>query len=122
LIWLAFRVVAGFIDRVRLKEFDRQMGALCGAAKGVLVCVAITFFAVTLSSKARGAVLHSRSGYYIALLLERANAVMPKELHEVLDPYLNKLEHGLDPSDQPPVQTPPPTGSRMAGEAAPAAR
>ena len=56
-IWLVFRLVSGLIDRVRLKEFDRQMGALFGAAKGVLLCVAITFFAVTLSTQARTAVL-----------------------------------------------------------------
>jgi membrane protein required for colicin V production len=100
-IWVLFRVVAGFINRVRLREFDHQMGALFGAGKGVLLCVAITFFAVTLSAKARTAVLNSRSGYYIALLLDRADAVMPKELHEVLDPYLNKLEKELDPAKQP---------------------
>ena len=76
------------------------MGALFGAAKGVLLCVAITFFAVTLSAKARTAVLHSRSGHYIAVLLDRADAVMPKEIHEVLDPYLHKLEHELR-ADQP---------------------
>ena len=101
IIWMLFRIVAGFINRVRLREFDRQMGALFGAAKGILLCVAITFFAVTLSSKARAAVLNSRSGYFIAVLLDRANAVMPKELHDVLDPYLNKLEKELSPATQP---------------------
>lgn len=100
-IWLVFRIVAGFINRVRLREFDRQMGAVFGAAKGVLWCVAITFFAVTLSERARSAVLHSRSGYMIARLLDRAEGVMPRELHGVLDPYLNRLEEGLDPNRQP---------------------
>jgi membrane protein required for colicin V production len=98
LIWLIFRIVAGFINRVRLREFDRQMGAMFGAAKGVLLCVAITFFAVTLSEKAREKVMHSRSGYMIARLLDRADGVMPRELHDVLDPYLNKLEEHLDPN------------------------
>jgi membrane protein required for colicin V production len=116
-IWLTFRILAGFIDRVRLKEFDHQMGALFGAAKGILVCVAITFFAVTLSTKARTAVLHSRSGYYIALLLNRADAVMPKELHDVLDPYLIKLEKELDPSQQPPPAASPPATPVDAGHA-----
>ncbi|HEX3725212.1 MAG TPA: CvpA family protein [Pirellulales bacterium] len=103
-IWLVFRIIAGFIDRLRLKEFDRQMGALFGACKGILLCVAITFFAVTLSTKARAAVLHSRSGYYIALLLARADKVMPHELHQVLDPYLNRLEHELNPANEAPAQ------------------
>jgi len=107
-IWLLFRIVASFINRVRLREFDRQMGALFGAAKGVLLCVGITFFAVTLSSKGRAAVLNSRSGYYIAQLLARADSVMPKELHDVLDPYLDKLERELDPSATP-SSPPPPT-------------
>jgi membrane protein required for colicin V production len=107
-IWLAFRIVAGFIDRLRLREFDRQMGALFGAGKGILLCVAITFFAVTLSTRARSAVLQSRSGYYIAVLLNRADKVMPQELHQVLDPYLDKLEHELSPTTQP--QAPQPSG------------
>ncbi len=101
LIWLAFRVVSDAINRVRLKEFDRQIGGLFGAAKGALLCVAITFFAVTLSEPAREMVLKSRSGYYIAVLIDRANPIMPKEVHDVLRPYLHKLEERLDPRSPP---------------------
>ncbi|MBI3465656.1 MAG: CvpA family protein, partial [Planctomycetes bacterium] len=72
-IWIAFRFVARFIERVKLKEFDRQVGALVGFAKGVLLCVAITFFVVTLSETARDAVLKSRSGRYIAVLLNKVD-------------------------------------------------
>ena len=98
LIWLAFRVVADFIDRVRLKEFDHQIGALFGVAKGVLLCVVLTFFALTLSTGLRESVLQSRSGYYIARLIDEADAVMPREVHAVLDPYLHKLEQELEPA------------------------
>lgn len=115
-IWITFRVVSGFINRVRLTEFDRQMGALFGAAKGILLCVAITFFAVTLSTKARGAVLQSRSGYYIARLLDRADTIMPKELHEVLDPYLNKLGKELDPTTKPQPAAPAPGAAQASGQ------
>lgn len=97
-IWLAFRTVSQAIERVRLKEFDRQVGGLFGAAKGVLLCVVITFFAVTLSEKGRELVLASRSGHYIARLLQRADPVMPPEVHAVLDPYLKQLETELDPA------------------------
>lgn len=98
-IWLGFRFVSSMIDRVQLKEFDRQVGGLFGLAKGVLLCVAITFFAVTLSADARQMVLKSRSGYYIALLIDRAEPVMPKEIDQVLRPYLDKLNHQLDPAN-----------------------
>jgi membrane protein required for colicin V production len=97
-IWLLFRVVAGAIDRVKLKEFDRQVGGLFGAAKGVLWCVVITFFAVTMSPSAREMVLRSRSGYYIAVLIDRAELVMPAEVRDVLHPYLERLDHELEPA------------------------
>lgn len=102
-VWFAFRIVAGAIDRIKLRDFDRQIGAVIGALKGVLLCVAITFFAVTLSSNARASVLKSKSGGYIAQLLNKADTVMPKELHAVLDPYMNKLEEGLDPNQGDPA-------------------
>ncbi|MEX0586529.1 MAG: CvpA family protein, partial [Pirellulales bacterium] len=63
-IWLVFRYVSDAIDRVKLREFDRQLGALVGLAKGVLFCVVITFFAITLAETAREPILKSKSGYY----------------------------------------------------------
>jgi membrane protein required for colicin V production len=96
-IWLIFRVVAGVIDRVKLKEFDRQVGGLFGAAKGVLLCVVVTFFAVGLSEEVREHILFSRSGHYIAVLLDKADPVLPEELHDVLGPYLHELDEQLDP-------------------------
>src|SRR5688500_16676564 len=95
-VWLAFRVVSRAIDRVRLQEFDRQIGGLFGLAKGVLLCVAITFFSLTLVPDTRDAILRSRSGHYIALLIARADAVMPPEVHASVDPYLNRLEEELN--------------------------
>ena len=47
-VWVGFHFVKDFIGRLRMQEFDRQIGAVVGAAKGVLFCVVITFFAVTL--------------------------------------------------------------------------
>lgn len=96
-VWMVFRLVAGLIDRIKLKEFDRQLGAVFGAAKGALLCVAITFFVVMLSSRGRAMVLESRSGYYIAILIDKATPVLPEGVHDVLGPYLEKLNEELDP-------------------------
>ena len=82
---------------MKLKEFDRQVGALFGFAKGVLLCVLITLFAVTLLSEPqRQAICNSKSGYYIAILLDKADAVIPGEVHEVLDPYIDRLDREID--------------------------
>src|SRR5262249_10196237 len=94
-VWVLFHFVKEFIGRLRLQEFDRQIGALVGAAKGVLFCIVITFFAVTLVPSGRDSVIGSNSGHYIALLLNRADPVIPSDIHNVLDPYLNRLETEL---------------------------
>lgn len=100
-VWIAFRLVAGAIDRVKLKEFDRQMGALIGLAKGILLCLVITFFFVTLSENARQSVLKSRSGKYIALLIQRGAPAMPDEVRDVLGKYVQELDEKLDPATAP---------------------
>jgi membrane protein required for colicin V production len=95
-IWTAFRFVSELIERVKLKEFDRHAGAAVGFCRGVLWCVIITLFAVTLLGEAqRQKIIQSRSGHYIALLLDRSETVMPAELHGVLAPYLGSLEARL---------------------------
>ena len=96
-VWLGFRVVAGFLDKIKLRDFDHQIGALFGFVKGGLLCVAITFFAVGLSEALRDHILATKSGHYIALVLDKAETVMPKEIHQVLEPYLQKIEDRLDP-------------------------
>jgi membrane protein required for colicin V production len=97
LIWIVFRFVSDIINRVKLKEFDRHAGAVLGFGRGVLWCVIITLFAVTLLDQAKQqAVIQSRSGHYIALLLDRADAVMPDELRQVLAPYIHSLDERLD--------------------------
>ena len=103
-IWLAFRLVSGVIDRVKLKEFDHQLGAMLGLAKGALWCVAITFFAVTLLPPTqKEKIVASRAGRYIVMGLGKAEAVVPPEIHQVIEPYLNRIGERLDPSYQQPV-------------------
>ncbi len=97
LIWIAFRWVHELIDQLKLQAFDHQIGALFGFAKGVILCMVITLFAVTLlGDQQRDEIVNSRSGYYIAVLLDKSHAVMPPELSKVLEPYLHQLdEHQL---------------------------
>lgn len=100
-VWIGFRFVAKVIDRVKLKEFDRQMGALFGAAKGVLYCLILTFFAVTLSEGTRQRVLDSRSGYYAAVLVQKGTPLMPEKVRTALGKYIQQLDDGLNPNMSP---------------------
>ncbi|MDE0736991.1 MAG: CvpA family protein [Pirellulaceae bacterium] len=92
-IWLLFRLVSHLIDRVKLTEFDSQIGALFGCFNGVLVCVIATLFSITLlGDQTRESIVGSRSGYYIAILLDRSHALMPEEIHQVLHPFIDQLD------------------------------
>ena len=92
-IWVAFRMIRGSIDRLKLREFDRQVGALFGLAKGALYCTLITLFAVTLlGDSIRESIVRSKSGNYIAKVLDRSDSVIPEELHDVVQPYLDRFD------------------------------
>ena len=120
-IWVVFRLVSRFIDRVKLKEFDRQIGALFGLGKGVLLCVIITLFAVTLlGDQQRETIIRSKSGYYIALLLDKADRVLPREVQDVLDPYIHELDQQIRNPPKPTAETPADDKNRQAAEPNPA--
>jgi membrane protein required for colicin V production len=117
-IWILFRLVSGIIDRVQMKEFDRQLGAIFGLAKGVLYCVIITFFAVTLSEPARQSVLQSRSGDLIARGIRYANPILPEDVRAVLGKYIDEFDAKLH---APPKEEPQPQNASAApAPAAPA--
>jgi membrane protein required for colicin V production len=81
------------IDSLKFNEFDRHLGAVLGLLKGVVFCLFLTFFLITISETARAVVLKSHSGYAAAMLLNEMAPVMPGELHELLDECLVKLNH-----------------------------
>lgn len=98
-IWVGFRMISGTIDRMKLKEFDRQVGALFGLGKGAILCTLITLFAVTLFGEStKAAIVESRSGRWIAQLLDQSDAIMPEELAPVVRPYLDQFDSNFKPA------------------------
>ncbi len=96
-IWVGFRMISKSIDRMKLREFDRQIGALFGLAKGGLYCILITLFAVTLLGESvRLKVVASKSGHYISSILDKSESVIPAEIHQVVRPYLDKFDEKFD--------------------------
>jgi membrane protein required for colicin V production len=100
-IWIIFRFISGLIERVKLKEFDRQMGALFGLAKGSLLCIVITFFAVTLGEATRQMVLKSYSGDAIARITRHAVPILPEDVRTNFGKYIDEFEKKLDPNTPP---------------------
>lgn len=103
-IWMIFRVVRKMIDSVKMEGFDHQMGALIGFGRGVLWCVGLTFVALTvvpLPDGAKQQIVNTKSGYYIARLIDETDSLFPPEVHQVVGPYLDRLGDELEGSPQP---------------------
>lgn len=90
--FLIARSLREWIEKAKFVEFDRHLGLLFGFLKGVTFCLMMTFFAVTLSETARAHVFESRSGYVAAIIMDRLHPVMPAELHDVLEPFIHRLD------------------------------
>jgi len=124
-IWMLFRFVSGAIDKVKLQAFDKQMGAILGFAKGVLLCIAITFFAMPFLQPAQAQmVANSQSGHYIVALLNKAETVVPPEYRQMIVPYLDKVEDRIstgNPNGPQGFQIPWPSGQSAGNGGAPAA-
>jgi len=72
------------LESMHLKEFNRQMGALLGLLKGLLLCMVITFFAVMLTESSRQSVFESVSGKYITFLITKTGAFIPDDTCKLL--------------------------------------
>lgn len=95
-IWVVFGYIRKIIDKVKLQEFDRQAGAVLGAVKGVILCLIITLFAVSLlGDNQKHSICCSHSGYFMAKLIDKIEVAAPVEVHHAIGPYLEKLDREL---------------------------
>ena len=94
-VWLVFRVISRAINAIHLSAFDHQLGLLLGIAKGVLLCIVVTFFGVTVIPTYRDQIVASRSGRLVAELIVRADTYLPKDIHDTVDPFVKQFEAEL---------------------------
>jgi len=96
IIWMVFRLVSTSIDKVKLKDFDRQLGAGFGLIKGMALCLLITMFAMTLLGSAQQQrIANSRSGLYISRILANSGGLLPAEVKQIVGPYIYDVEQRL---------------------------
>jgi len=94
-VWLVFSAVSGLIKTVKLSAFDHQLGLLLGLAKGVLLCVVVTFFVVTLAPGYREQIVGTTSGRLVAELIVRADQILPPDIVETVKPFVDRFEDEL---------------------------
>ena len=115
------RVMDDWLERAKLESFNQHLGAVFGLAKGVVLCMVMTFFLATLSPAARDALSRSRSAYAAAYIMHGIHPVMPEKIQEALARYLHVYESTAAgaplQADGPgqPATTPPANGSGTPG-------
>jgi len=97
-VWIGFAFVRRMIEKVELKDFDRQAGAVVGAINGTVFCLVITFFAMTLpflNDDQKGSISRSKAGYLMAAVVDQISLGMPGDVDRAIRPYLDQLGQGL---------------------------
>ena len=92
-VWIVFGFVKEKIEKNGLTNFDTQLGGLLGLGKGILVAMVMSYVGVVmLSEPQRNAVLNSYSGKQLCKAVAWAEAIVPAEWEQVLQPYLEPAE------------------------------
>ncbi len=96
-IWVVFRMLSGAIDRMRLRDFDRHMGALLDWGRGTAVPVDHPVCGDLARPRQQQSIVDSRSGSYISRFLAATDGIVwPKEVEQIVRPYLDRLEERLE--------------------------
>ena len=79
-----------------LQKLNTLLGGALGFAKGLLLCMIITFFAVTFSETSRSIVFHSTSGFRLAQLITQVGVFVPKDSYEFVHSQLAQFQNKVD--------------------------
>lgn len=90
--FVAAGMLTGWLIRAKLKDVDRHLGAILGLVKGIVVCMTVMFFSLTLSESSRSLVAHSRSAYAAALMLYHLDPLFPMVPDGAKDTVKNVVE------------------------------
>lgn len=90
--YLIARTMDDWLQKNKLKDFDRHLGAIFGLVKGIALVLVLTFFVVTMSASAREALKGSYTGKYAAVIMDKLHAVMPERLHSAVEEYIHLLD------------------------------
>ena len=94
-VYLMVRSFREGIDKAKLTEFDRHLGALLGALKGILLTLSITVILLIYSTMAREIILKSESSTIAAKIINAVYPILPRAMHQLLAPYLRQLDGEL---------------------------
>jgi uncharacterized membrane protein required for colicin V production len=113
-VYLIARSLRESIEKTKLVEFDRHLGALLGGIKGVLFTTVLTVGLVCVSPSAASIIVHSESRTIADNIIDYVSPLLPQDVHRVIDPYLKPIESLPDGKPHQVVEQDPPAIQDMA--------
>lgn len=100
IVWTIYAAVSRSLKKHELKGFDRQAGAVVGAAKGALLCMVVTMFSVSLlGENAHEAIDQSRLGRYVEKGIWQISDYVPAEIARFVDPHIQSYKEASQHSE-----------------------
>jgi membrane protein required for colicin V production len=84
------------IKHWHLQKLNTLLGGLLGFAKGLLICMIITFFAVMVSVTSRTVVFNSMTGFHLVRLITGIAVFVPKDSYEFVHAQFAQFQEKVD--------------------------
>lgn len=94
-VYLMIRTFREGVEKAKLTELDRHLGAIMGGVKGLLVTLVGTCMLLIYFPQMREVILQSESSSIAAKMISRVYPLLPNAMHTILDPYLKQLNNQL---------------------------
>jgi uncharacterized membrane protein required for colicin V production len=94
-VYLLVRSFRDGVDKAKLTEVDRHLGAIMGGIKGILVTLVATCALLIYFPQMREVILASESSSIASKVISRVYPLLPKAMQSILDPYLKQLDDQL---------------------------
>lgn len=91
-VYLIARSLRESIEKLKLVEFDRHLGALLGGVKGVLFTTVLTVGLLCVYPSAASMIVKSETRGVAEQVIGFVSPLLPKNVHDVIDPYLKPIE------------------------------
>ncbi|MDA1231973.1 MAG: CvpA family protein [Planctomycetota bacterium] len=103
LSFVAAGMLSSWMAKAKIIDFDKHLGGILGFFKGVIICMTVMFFAITMSPPMRQIVGQTYSGYGAALILHNSKYLIPllpenaiPTVQNVIDNFNRSLQSGPD--------------------------
>lgn len=99
--FLAAGMASSWMEKTKILDFDRHLGGLLGFAKGIVICLTIMYFLITMSPSIRNIVGQTYSGYGAAVILSHSQVLLnlvPEHAVPMVQHVIDRFNQHLRPT------------------------